>query len=288
MASKPNIYELLCKRYPANEYALMSEVSDAAGHSRSRSADYIAVNLWPSRGLAIEGIELKSFRSDWLNELKNPKKAEAIFQYCDYFWLLTTDETIAKLEEIPATWGWLCIQGNRIIVKKQAPKQTPIPTSRSFMVAMLKRAASKDGFVHCSSIEDRINEAREQAKTKAEQQKDYRLKKADALLKDVAEFEEASGLEIAKYGYYGHSIKKIGAALKFLAQGGTDDVLKKIEQYKIGAEHILENLAEVISVLQENKESINAGLTGNDSDLDDTDIEDADIEDAETKMINNK
>jgi hypothetical protein len=81
-----SVFEILRKRFPENEYALMAEVRDKAGFDASRSADYIAVNLWPSRGLSVNGIELKSFRSDWLSELRKPEKAEKIFQYCDYFW----------------------------------------------------------------------------------------------------------------------------------------------------------------------------------------------------------
>ena len=75
MAQIKNIYSIIRKRYPENEFVLMEEVSDAAGFSRSRSADYIAVGLWPSRGLYINGIELKSFRSDWLSELKKTKES---------------------------------------------------------------------------------------------------------------------------------------------------------------------------------------------------------------------
>src|SRR3990167_200745 len=99
MVEKLTIWNILRKHFPENEYALMAEVRDRAGFHASRSADFIAVNLYPSRGLAVNGIELKSHRGDWLGELKNPKKAENIFQYCDHFWLLTADESVARIEE---------------------------------------------------------------------------------------------------------------------------------------------------------------------------------------------
>lgn len=249
---KLTLWEMLQTRYRPAEYALMAEVRDAAGHGASRSADFLAVNLWPSRGLAIEGIELKSYRGDWLSELKNPKKAEAIFKYCDYFWLLTTDDTIAKLEEIPVTWGWMCVQGNRIIVKKEAPKLEPTPCTRSFIVAMLKRAADKSNFVHIDSIQTRIDEAKLAAKTKAENNKDYRVTKADELIKDVKAFEEASGLQITQYGNYGHTLKKVGQAVKFLMNGGTDNILNLFKQFRGATQSMNENLNTVIAELEAN------------------------------------
>lgn len=183
MAQVKNLWSILRAKYPENEYVLMEEVSNAAGFNRSNSADYIAVNLWPSRGLAINGIELKSFRSDWLRELKKPDKAESIFQYCDYFWLLTTDETIAKLEEIPVTWGWMTVKGCKIKVLKDAPKLTPAQLSKGFLISMLRRAADKTSFVHKDSIEDKIKQHVEIALEQKGRENDRKLKRAEELSK---------------------------------------------------------------------------------------------------------
>ena len=158
MATK-DIWAILRKRFSESQYALMAEVSDAAGYSRSRSADFVAVGLWPSRGLSITGFELKSNRSDWLSELKKPQKAENIFQYCHYWYLLTDGETIAKLEEIPENWGWLNIVGEKTVIKKEAPKLSPKPASNHVLAAMLKRAASTDGFIRKSEVQNEIDAA---------------------------------------------------------------------------------------------------------------------------------
>lgn len=235
MAEVKNLYSIIRKRYPENEYALMEEVSDASGFNRSRSADYIAVGLWPSRGLYINGIELKSFRSDWLSELKKPKKAENIFQYCDFFWLLTTDDTIARIEEIPATWGWLCVSGGRIIIKKDAPKLTPVELTRHFICAMLKRAVSKNNFVHVDSIADKIEQAKESAiKNRTYQQANMEKALTD-LRKEVMEFEEASGIKIT-HRWQGNT--KIGEAVKFIENGGVNDIEQSLLRLKTQAENI--------------------------------------------------
>ena len=76
--TKSIIWELLTKRFPPGQYALLKEVRDAAGFHARNSADGIAMNLWPSRGLELNGLEIKSGRGDWLKEYKNPQKAESI------------------------------------------------------------------------------------------------------------------------------------------------------------------------------------------------------------------
>lgn len=236
MAQVKGLWDILRSKYPANEYALMSEVSNAAGFYRSNSADYIAVNMWPSRGLAINGIELKSFRSDWLSELKKPAKAENIFKYCDYFWLLTTDETIAKIEEIPETWGWLCVKGNKIKTIKDAPKLTPIPLDKHFLVCMLKRAADKTSFVHIDSIQEKIEEAKEQANILRDRENKRKLDRADELITIVKDFEEGSGLKFGTWGL--HEPKKVGEAVKFIHNGGTEKIQKDLQRLRVTSESI--------------------------------------------------
>jgi hypothetical protein len=246
---KVDVYSLLRKKYPSNEYCLMEEVSDAAGFSRSRSADYIAVNLWPSRGLSIIGIELKSFRSDWLSELKKPAKAENIFKYCDYFYLLTTDETIAKMDEIPASWGWLCIKGNCIKVMKDAPKQEPVPTTRHFITCMLKRAADKTNFIHRDSIQERIDAAKEEGKNIRGSENRFKIDEYDNLKKSVIEFETASGVSIK--GRWDQTPVKIGAAVNFITNGGVDSIKKDLSRLQITAENILKEITKAMAVFNE-------------------------------------
>lgn len=233
------IEQILKKRYPDNEYALLREVRDKAGFDASRSADYIAVSLWPSRGLSLNGIELKSGRGDWLSELKKPEKAENIFQYCDFFWLLTADENVAKPDEIPANWGWMNIKGQKITVKKDAPKLEPKPLTKHFVVAMLKRASDKTDYIHTDDIKDRIEAARESGRVNKEYlferyQKDY-----DELHKSVKEFKEASGIDLDVSRWSLNDPKKIGAAVRFILDGGTEQFTKQLQALEKTANNIV-------------------------------------------------
>lgn len=237
-----NTFDLVRGRFPAGEYALMAEVSDAAGYNRRRSADYIAVSTWPSRGLAVHGIEVKSHRNDWLNEKKNPAKQENHFRYCDYFWLLTTKEQVCKLEEVPDSWGWMEIRCQKIFTVKQAPKLSPVDLSKSFVVAMLKRACDKTNFVHVDSIQDRIDAAVKEKKEWAVNENDG-LKKENARLKKfISDFEKASGVKLHRWD----DPVKIGEAVRLIT-GGDGNFEKQLKTLQATAKRISENIDLVLS-----------------------------------------
>jgi hypothetical protein len=250
-----DIYSILRGRFPEHEYALMREVRDKAGFDASRSADYIAVNLYPSRGLAMHGIELKSFRSDWLNELKNPKKAENIFQYCDYFWLLTTDDKVAKIEEIPKSWGWLCIKGDRVFTKKPAPQLKPKPISRSFMCAILKRASDKSGFIHRDSISDKIETARNDGRSENERELTRLKNELNEIKNNVLEFEKASGVylnRLASEHFWGDP-KEMGKAFKLVHDsGGITSIKEQLLGLEDTAKIVLERISDGLKKINQN------------------------------------
>jgi hypothetical protein len=241
---KKSIFEILQKRYSSNEYALMREVRDMAGHYASRSADYIAVNLWPSRGLAINGIEVKSFRSDWLSELKKPEKAQNIFQYCDYFWLLTENDSVAKMEEIPSSWGWMSIKGERIFVKKEAPKLEPIAVTKNFLCAMLKRACDRTDFVHVDAIQDKIKEARESEKENNKYKLERAEKERDDYAKVLSEFRKASGINLGFDRWDNEQPRKLGEAVKFIQNGGTESLKSELLRLEETAKKVLNKIGE--------------------------------------------
>jgi len=247
MDKKLTPFQVLRRKFPANEYVLIEEVSDAAGHSRSRSLDYMIINLWNSRGLAVTGIEQKSHRSDWLNELKNPNKQEKHFKHCDYFYLLTTNEKVASLNEIPITWGWYHINPSGILkTMKAAPKLTPEPIGRSMMCAMLKRAANKENYVLIDEIEERIEQRADQIyqskKREFEQRKDNFKELQDA----VAAFEKESGISIVnRWGWVEHS-EKVGRAVKFLMEHGLDNFEEAVERIEKNAKNLYDNISSTI------------------------------------------
>lgn len=248
-------WQLLRAKYPIGECVLLEEVSDKTGR-RNRSADFIVVNLWPSRGNSIIGFEKKTYRSDWLNELKNPEKQEAIFKYCDYFYLLTDRENVAKIEEIPENWGWVHSDGKRLKVIKEAVKLNPVPCTRGFVCSMLRRADSKDGFVRKEEIEDRIKSAVESAIARENQKADYKAKEYDNLIKRIEAFKEASGIDIeSKWSWRGG--KEIGEAVKKVMTLDECNPLGRLTQLQTYINRIQEQVQSQIDIASEVQKNIN-------------------------------
>src|SRR3990167_2764101 len=107
----------LSKKYDHESYAFLPEVRNSTGFSGAvRTADAIVMGLWPSRGIELEGFEIKTSRQDWMNEIKQPDKSDAIAKYCDRWWLVIGDEKIVKDGELPATWG-LMVPGKNNTLK---------------------------------------------------------------------------------------------------------------------------------------------------------------------------
>lgn len=211
-----SLYDAIRKRFPEREYALMFEVRNDAGFNATRAADAVAVSLWPSRGMEVHGLEVKTARSDFLRELRDVAKSEPIQKYCDRWWVVAGDESVAKVDEIPTTWGLLVLRKGKLFAVKPAPKLDAAPLDRGFVVAMLKRAS--EDVVQKSVVETEI--ARRVAAATAEVEARYERRTAkldgidattllaegaafkrsyEALQSAVDAFEKASGVRIRAY-----------------------------------------------------------------------------------------
>jgi hypothetical protein len=199
------VHTALAKRFPNPEWATFFEVRNDAGFRASRSADLVAMNTWPSRGLAVHGVEVKVSRSDWLRELADPEKSTAVQRFCDRWWLATLDDKIAKLEEIPELWGLLVLRGKSLVAVKEAPELKPEPFTRGF-VAVLLRSANK-GMVPASTIDEAVNKlVDERTKYLDKNHESERARMRDelnTLRKRVQDFERASGINLDnRYGRF--------------------------------------------------------------------------------------
>lgn len=224
--------------YQLPEYATIFNVANATGAGASRYADCIRLGLWPSRGIDLVGFEFKTSRSDWLRELANPAKAESIFRYCDYWVLLTGDDGVAKIDEIPKAWGYSTIKGGRIKTVKEWPKLSPEPLSRKFLAALLRRA--KEGSTDAEELEAKYRAGICEGERRRIAMADYELKDARETLKKWEEFSKASGIEISRYTY---NAGKIGEAVKMITNDNPADrlrfLLTQLESLKVSTERAL-------------------------------------------------
>lgn len=212
---------LLERRYPKSEYALLTQVRNGTGFDRHvRTADAIALSLWPSRGLVLSGFEIKCYRGDWQREKKNPAKAESIAQFCDFWWLVVAKAEIAPLDEVPETWGVLAPSAklDRLVVVKPAEKNAQVlPLDRGFIAAILRNVS--DSMAPIATLEQKVSAAYEQGKNDAE-----RFDPANAEFTRLQQrekawqlFEQAMGLNLVLYnGQLPQSIVELAQTVRLV------------------------------------------------------------------------
>jgi hypothetical protein len=112
----------------------------------ARTADFIAVDTWPSSmrqgWLTVHGVEVKVSRGDWLRELKNPAKSELGMPYATHRWLAVPDMSLVRAGELPAGWGLLSVTGSRgLVAQVQAAGREGPPFGPHEMAALLRAVA---------------------------------------------------------------------------------------------------------------------------------------------------
>lgn len=123
MYGEGDLVDRLATRFGPPAFAFLPQVRDSTGAVAARTADAIAMSLWPSRGLVLHGFEIKVTRTDWHKELHNPAKAEMIAQFCDFWWLVVGDKDIVKPGELPDAWGLLSPYGKGLRADQEPTKQ---------------------------------------------------------------------------------------------------------------------------------------------------------------------
>jgi hypothetical protein len=119
-------------------WAVAGGVRSHAGFEAKRTADFMAMDLWPSGGLEIHGHEVKVSRSDWLRELKEPEKSAEFIPYVNRWWLVVPDPVIVGLGELPDGWGLMAMRGARLAVIEPAPRHDALPLPATRLAALLR------------------------------------------------------------------------------------------------------------------------------------------------------
>jgi len=184
--------DLLHKRYTVPEWALFEEVAPRTGR-HTRYADAIAVNLWQSRGYAIHGFEIKTARSDWLRELKDPEKAEPLYRYCDHWWIVAP-KGIVKEGELPPNWGLMEAHSSRLEPMTASPKLTPTPIEREFFASLIRRGREALDAAAERMTRDATNSAIQESEKRIQQEIEFRTRRFKDIEKSVAEFEKETGI----------------------------------------------------------------------------------------------
>lgn len=247
-----DLLDRLRRRYPAPQYALFAEVGDETG-GRTRSADAIAMGLWRSRGIELQGFEIKVDRRDWLRELKNPTKAEPIARYCDRWTIVVSDPEIVREGELPSGWGLLVPRGNDLLAVVEAPKHDPAPMTRAFLAALM-RAAHK-----VSPVEKSVAEAREagvalgrelEGRSRDAMERSPASRELEALRHSVDAFEKMSGVKIDQWNG-----RWAGEAFTQIQQLHRLDVRTYLSTMRRDMVKVIEELDTALAATEPSKES---------------------------------
>lgn len=229
------LFQALRPLYPPAAYALLPQVANGTGSRANRHADALALSLWPSRGLHLSGFEIKSYRSDWLQELKNPAKAEAIAQFCNYWWIVTAGDSIAKVHEVPEAWGLMSWDATTSKLKKVKPAKfhESTPLDLPMIAAILRKA--QDVVTPSAVVAAAEKKAYKDGLEAGAAKSKYDHCDYEKLREVVKEFKKASGIDITDW----HGGKEIGLAVRQVLHG---EYASRRRSLIACAKHILETL----------------------------------------------
>lgn len=259
-----HIINALAARYKAPEYAFLTEVRNSVGFSsKVRTADAMAMSLWPSRGLYMTGFEVKVSRADWKKELEQPEKAEELARFCKMWFVACPDKMIDK-DEVPPGWGLIYVKDDGTLKYVRPAPEHPAVEPTWMLFASLMRDVVET-WVPSTLVDQRIEAASRERMARRIEQEGYELKEAkrqlEKLRENIAAFEAESGVKIDRYS--DHFNREIGAAVAALRrwQGVPHKELQQI------AERVNRLSQEINTVALEIRESEQALAGGADVSL---------------------
>lgn len=248
----------LSDRYPWPEFVTLFEVRNGTGFVRSaRTADAVVMGTWPSRGMDLQGFEFKDHRSDWLREKANPAKADDMACWFDRFWLVAA-AGVAKIEEVPSTWGFLVLGAKgRLVCEREAPEMHSEHRARPvdrLMLASLLRAAYGQSWRAATiaeevntTVEARLGEERERWEKECARLGEER----DAERRRILAFECAAGVSVGNFSQWSkRSPEDMGRTVRFVLDGGLKTIGKKLAEVERRCAALSADAASVRALLE--------------------------------------
>lgn len=228
--TEAKVASVLARRFKAPEYAFVRSVQGGTGASRNagRQMDAFAMGLWPSRGLARHGFEIKVSRADWLKELKQPHKAEAFARFCHYWWIAVPEATEIVMDlELPDGWGLLEVKGGKVWTVRDAPRREAQDLTIDFIAALLRRCTEQS--VDEAALAAAREEGRSAGFEEGKRHGSHDTQRLEMLTARVDAFAKASGIDpradrlngVAGVPWEKHTPEALGSAVARLL---TDDL----------------------------------------------------------------
>ena len=234
-----SIFVALRGVFPSPAHTILAQVRNGTGFSRrvNRTADALVLSTFPSRGLWLGGVEIKSYRGDWIRELANPEKAEEISKYC-HRWYVAAPAGLITIEELPKMWGLIEVndKGKAKIVVQSKDKEAK-PIDMLLLCSILRNIG--ESTVPKSEVDAKI-------KAQAEQLAEHRGQEFTRLREDIKRFEAASGVQIMN----GWQHENIGKAVKIVLDSFVLYHGSRIEKLRAEAEEVVKGCDKIIEAMK--------------------------------------
>lgn len=190
----------------------LPEVGGNGSWGAARRCDAIYVGFTSSSGRLLVGHELKISRTDWLNELNKPGKADAWADQCHEWWLVVSDPGIVHDGELPAGWG-LMVPGQSKTRMKVVQAAERKPASHTPSWQSVRSVMARQDTLRSQAIADIRSQASREAWANQQQRVDDEVARrmravpdAKVLSDKLTQIEKALGGRVdfeAKHSYGG-------------------------------------------------------------------------------------
>lgn len=245
MPNSSEIKEALKKIYCQPEWILGFEVPNATGGLSKRRADAVAMNLFPSKNYEIRGFEIKISKSDLKRDLGNGQKSNEVAKYCDY-WFLVTPKGLTNDSTLPATWGVIEFDWQKLRQKVKPQRIEKVPMTASFAAALLQTQSRVFWQEFNETINTRVEEATKE-KLEAErhdwEQRNIGLENNyHTVMQRLNKIKEETGIDLINGWFADNQIEIIKAAVK---ANDANDMLYGIQHMASKMKHCAQLLEEI-------------------------------------------
>lgn len=236
------LLDLLRARYAPPSFAFVEEVRRGTGSLANRSADAMALSLWPSRGVFFHGFELKVSRADWRRERDNPEKAEEMAALCRYWWIVAP-AGVVPVEEVPDNWGLLetSDEPGGLVQSRAAKQLEEKACDINLTAAILRRFTA--AYTPNHVLEQRAAEITAANMERRALELQHTREDLEPLRERVHLFEAASGVEIGER-YSFQKAERIGEAVRYVLDRGTGRLADDLERVAETANRVAAKAAE--------------------------------------------
>lgn len=230
--TEADMVTLLSHKFSPPDWGFISKVRNQTGYANMsdgiRTADALAMGLWPSRGMDLIGFEIKCSRGDWITELKNASKADAIARYCDC-WYIAADKNVVKKEELPNGWGLIEPSGPGLKIVVSAARIEKLPMTNLFLAGIFR--AIDENVVQKSEVQQMIKREVEAKVNSKEWNAKYRVENCEGIEKKIKKFEEITGVQL-QYFWNDSQAVDWKQAIMLVESKGSSDELKRLYRLK--------------------------------------------------------